>query len=186
MPQFDVRTVTCPNCSSINPYGVTVCLKCSTPLVPLLPAPAVSDRGLAFSMADPLPAPNPLPNPMPSVAGQVNSAAQAYYDSQWWFRRLDPSYPRISRGTALFVELFVWFIFGSLFPGVGWLYAGNTTVGVLLLLGSVFWNTFAVILDIFTFGFFLCLHVPANIALIVVSAIALNNYTRRHPELFGT
>ncbi len=92
------------------------------------------------------------------------------------------AYPPKSRGTALILEILPFF-FG--FLGIGWLYAGNTTAGVLWLLSFLAWNLFAVVADVLTVGFFACIHIPANFALGLVSAVSLSNYTRAHPELFG-
>jgi hypothetical protein len=74
-------------------------------------------------------------------------------------------------------------LFGLL--GIGWLYAGSTTAGVILLLGFLAWNFFAIILDVFTLGIFLCLHLPVNLVALILSPVLLYNYTKKHPELFG-
>ncbi len=74
-------------------------------------------------------------------------------------------------------------LFGIL--GIGWLYAGNTTAGILWLVGVLVWDVFAIIVDLVTFGFGCFCSVPVNIVLITVSAIALSGYVKQHPELFG-
>ncbi len=74
-------------------------------------------------------------------------------------------------------------IFG--FLGIGWIYSGNTTAGILTLIGFLGWNFIALILDALTVGLFLCLHLPANLIAVAVSSFLLYNYTKKHTELFG-
>jgi len=95
-----------------------------------------------------------------------------------------PVYPYTpkSKGNALILEILPFF-FGIM--GIGWIYAGNTTAGILILIGYLFWNVMAVTLDVLTVGICLCVHVPANIAFVALSAIMLNNHAKQHPEIFG-
>ncbi len=187
MPQFQVRTVTCPKCGNINPYGVTTCLKCGAPLVAALPPPTapVQYPDSAPMRVPPLQGtivtPNPLPAPMPQVPAQMGNVPYYGYPVQAP-RPPYYAYPVKSRGTALILEILPFFV--SVL-GVGWIYAGNTTAGILWLIGYFLWNGFAVVLDILTLGFFGCIHVPMNIVLLLISTISLNNYTHQHPELFG-
>ncbi len=90
-------------------------------------------------------------------------------------------YQSKSRSTAVLLEVLPFFM-GLL--GVGWLYSGQTTTGLLWLVGFVIWNTFAVVADLLTFGIFACFHLLANLGLVVISAVSLSNYTQQHPELF--
>jgi hypothetical protein len=79
--------------------------------------------------------------------------------------------------TALVVE-----IIASLFGiyGIGWLMAGETTTGVLLLVGSLvlYWPIF-IIGTIITLGFGLLCLGPLAIAAIIVNAILLNKTLNR-------
>ncbi|MGB8648437.1 MAG: hypothetical protein WCF84_24590 [Anaerolineae bacterium] len=179
MDQFEPRTTRCAYCDNINPYGATTCFKCGAPLVAALPFPSTPlpppapdpAPQVADALGPVLPSPTmPAAQPMQTVAGPVVYRMRQY------------ATPAKSRGTALVLEILPFFI--SLM-GIGWLYAGNTTAGVLWLVGFLVWNAMAVLLDFLTLGIFACLHIPINIALVVVSAITLNNYTRQHPELFG-
>lgn len=70
-------------------------------------------------------------------------------------------------------------------PGIGWLYAGNTTTGVLWLVGFLVAQCLLFTLDVVTIGFGTCIHVPIWIGVIIVSSIMLYNYTKQHPESFG-
>lgn len=76
--------------------------------------------------------------------------------------------------TPLIVEVIL-----SLFGiyGVGWLMAGETTVGIILLIGSFFYWIVDFVLAITVVG--LCLLVPLVIATIVTNAILLSNTLKR-------
>lgn len=90
--------------------------------------------------------------------------------------------PFKSRGMALVLEIFP----GLLgFLGIGWIYAGRTSAGVITLIIYLIWNVVASIIDAATVGIFLCVHGPINILCLILSPIFLNNYARQHPEKFG-
>jgi hypothetical protein len=78
---------------------------------------------------------------------------------------------------ALIVE-----VIASLFGiyGIGWLMAGETNIGILLLIGSfvLYWPIF-ILGTIFTFGLGLLCLGPLGIAAIIVNAILLNNALNR-------
>ncbi len=61
--------------------------------------------------------------------------------------------------------------------GVGWLMAGETTVGIILLIGSLFYWAVDFVLAITVVG--LCLLVPLVIATIVTNAILLSKTLKR-------
>jgi hypothetical protein len=84
--------------------------------------------------------------------------------------------PQRANGTAVAVEAILAF-FGIF--GVGWLMAGETTAGVLLLVGSFVWWGVAIFLTAATFGAGLFCIAPLNIAFLVLSAVLLANHTRR-------
>jgi hypothetical protein len=79
--------------------------------------------------------------------------------------------------TPLIIEVIL-----SLFGiyGVGWLMAGETTIGVILLICSfvIYWPLLIVI-AVFTLGFGLACDFPLGIAAIVINAILLNNMLNR-------
>jgi hypothetical protein len=90
--------------------------------------------------------------------------------------------PAKQRGLAIVLEA-VLGIFSL--PGIGWLYAGNTTVGAVLLVGFLFAQVIMFTIDLFTIGLFTCIHAPAWIVTVLLSSILLYNYTKQHPESFG-
>jgi hypothetical protein len=63
--------------------------------------------------------------------------------------------------------------------GVGWLAAGKTRTGLLLLAASIIWLVTAGATALHTFGVGCCGVVPLNILFIVLSAAMLNNAMRR-------
>jgi hypothetical protein len=79
--------------------------------------------------------------------------------------------------TGLIVEIIL-NLFGIY--GVGWLIAGETTVGIVLLICSfvVFWPT-VVLLAVLTVGFGLFCDFPLGIGLLILNAILLNNAINR-------
>ncbi len=234
MSQFQLNTISCPKCDNINPYGVTICMKCGAQIVAALPAPIVplespapdpstlppvleSDPmppaatlppspqpdplphvALVLPVPDPVPAPSilavpqvpPPPSILPSPPSALPSpAAPTVAAVPSPVIRMPPQYvyPVKSRGLALALEILPWFFswIGLGFLGIGWLYAGNVTTGILWLVGFFSWNIIAILLDVVSMGFFVCLHIPTNIALVIISAVNLNTYARKHPELFG-
>jgi TM2 domain-containing membrane protein YozV len=64
--------------------------------------------------------------------------------------------------------------------GVGWLMAGETTTGILLLIGSfvIYWPVL-ILIAVFTLGLGIACDFPLGIAAIVINAILLNNTLNR-------
>ena len=96
-----------------------------------------------------------------------------------------PSYaPRLSKdkSIALILEILPG-LFGLL--GFGWIYSNQTNTGIIWLVGIIIWDIIALTIIALTAGFGCFCTLPVNIALIVISATQLNNYIKRHPELFG-
>jgi hypothetical protein len=90
--------------------------------------------------------------------------------------------PPKDRSLALILEI-IPALFGLY--GIGWIYSGNTGVGIAWLLGVLLWEVIATVIAVLS-GFLACFCVvPINLALLAITAISLNNYTKRHPELFG-
>lgn len=90
--------------------------------------------------------------------------------------------PAKDRSTALILEILPG-LFGLL--GFGWIYAGNTGVGIAWLVGMLIWTGIAAIIAVFSVGISLLCTLPISIAMIVISAVTLNNYTKQQAELFG-
>jgi hypothetical protein len=90
-------------------------------------------------------------------------------------------HPLKNRSNALVLEILLG-LFGLF--GIGWMYSGNTTVGILLLTGVMIWNCIALSSIILTGGFACICTIPVNLILVAISATLLNSYIKRHPELF--
>jgi hypothetical protein len=79
-----------------------------------------------------------------------------------------------SRTAAIIAEVIL-DLFGIY--GVGWLIAGETTVGIILLVASFVWWPIAVLGTIFTAGLGVLCIVPLNIIFLLVSVIMLAQRT---------
>jgi hypothetical protein len=83
--------------------------------------------------------------------------------------------PNLSNALTIEVVLSLIGIFG-----VGWLMAGQITIGILLLLGSIFFYWPMLMLStMFTDGLSLLCLVPMAIGLIIFNAVLLNGYIKR-------
>jgi hypothetical protein len=104
-------------------------------------------------------------------AGKVNMASAS-----------NVSRPAKDRSIALILEILPG-MFG--FLGLGWIYAGDNSKGIMFLIGFLAWH-FLVVLPValITAGGGLCITIPIDLIMIGVSTAALNNYTVQHPELF--
>ncbi len=85
------------------------------------------------------------------------------------------------RSVALILEILPG-LFG--FLGIGWIYAGNVTVGVLALVGYLLFLGFELLVIVFTGGLAACCLLPLNLVAVAVSALLLNNYMKERPEQF--
>jgi len=90
--------------------------------------------------------------------------------------------PPKDRGIAMVLE-----IVGGLFGlfGIGWIYSGNTAVGVMLLAGGIFWIIIIIIAAAISAAAACFCTVPLSLVVTAVSSFSLFNYTKQHPELFG-
>lgn len=80
--------------------------------------------------------------------------------------------------TPLIVEILLSIFFGIY--GVGWLMAGETTTGVILLICSfVIYLPFVILLAVLTLGLGLVCDVPIVIAAIIINAVLLNKALNR-------
>jgi hypothetical protein len=112
----------------------------------------------------------------PTQAVRATPARQQSYPSAY------PARPAKDRSVALILEILPG-LFGLL--GFGWIYAGNLGVGLAWLVGMLIWTGIAAVIAIFSVGISLICTLPVSIAMIVISAVTLNNYTRKKGELFG-
>jgi hypothetical protein len=83
-----------------------------------------------------------------------------------------PEHP--SRTAAIIAEVIL-DLFGIY--GVGWLIAGETTIGIMLLVGSFIWWPIVVVSTVVTLGIGLICVVPLNIAFLLLSVILLSQRT---------
>ena len=90
--------------------------------------------------------------------------------------------PPKDKSVALILEILPG-LFGLL--GFGWIYSGQTTMGIFWLVGMLVWGIIAITIVVLSGGFGCFCTVPVNIVLIAVSAMLLNNHIKDHPELFG-
>lgn len=92
------------------------------------------------------------------------------------------SRPLKDRNMALVLEILPG-LFGLY--GFGWIYSGNSGLGITLLIGGIIWAIIVVVAAVLTASAACFCTVPVNIVAVALSAISLNNYTKSHPELFG-
>jgi TM2 domain-containing membrane protein YozV len=193
--------ITCPACNTQNPDDGKFCIGCGIDLresatmekvltdsveapaePPAPPRDDVPPEYLAATVVSatpvtPPPTPQPPPAPEPAI---ISQPAQSYttppsstpYEAA----------PTKDRTLALVLELIPAF-FG--FFGIGWMYGGNMTVGLIALIGVIVWNVIGLVIAFFTAGFSLCCTVPLNMAFMAVSGYFLYDYTNKHPETFG-
>lgn len=76
---------------------------------------------------------------------------------------------------AMLVEIIFGF-FGIL--GMGWLYAGNLTFAAIAFVGFIILVFIEMMIATATFGFALCLILPFNIIIAVISGLRVRDYVR--------
>jgi hypothetical protein len=162
--------VICPSCGTVKRY--------STANPPTNygqhPSPAV-------------PYPSPVAYPSAASSSAYPSPPASYYDVQPSVNinmniSMNPAYLPVTRSAstaAVPVEVLLNTFLGLY--GVGWLMAGETTTGIILLLGSIFLYWPCIIFAIaITFGIGLCGIIPLVIGAIILNAVLLNNRVKRH------
>jgi hypothetical protein len=125
------------------------------------------------------PQPGYMPPPQPNYgyAPQPNAAPQYQYQPGS-INVFVNNPPASSNSNALVVEVLLSVFLGIY--GVGWLIAGETTVGAILLICSfAIYIPTLVLGTIFTLGLGLFCLVPMAIGAVVVNAILLNNALKR-------
>ncbi len=183
-------TVACPSCGAANPPGAQFCVGCGTPLASS-PVPAGEPQPVASAVsAEPAPEPAPDVAPAPPDAIVLSSRPEAAPMSPLFASAAgaasaaaaSASLGRKDLGLALILEILPALVG---FFGIGWIYSGNVTVGVILLIGMLLWEGLGLVVAIATVGIgCLCL-IPINLVVIAVSAFLLHSYARQRPELFG-
>jgi hypothetical protein len=175
---------TCPSCGTPIDGGAKFCSSCGSPLSTVIETPAVPMPATETALQiTPQPASEPISQATQSTV-VISSAphSQEPINLPPYQPFPYPQRPTKDRGVALILEILPG-MFG--FLGFGWIYSGNTTAGVIWLICFFAWTVLAAIIDVATVGIFLLCSLPISIACIAVSAISLNSYSRKHPELFG-
>jgi hypothetical protein len=159
------QTKECPNCGFVNSASANFCSSCSSPL-------QSQQAGYV-----PPPATTPMQGPPGGYVPPPVSVAPV--QSPYGYA---PQVASKDRSTATILEVLPG-LFG--FLGFGWIYAGNTSTGIALLIGFFVWSVIAGIISVLTAGIGAICWLPISIGCIVFSTIRLNAYTKQHPELFG-
>jgi len=70
------------------------------------------------------------------------------------------------------------------FAGFGWIYAGQTTTGILILIGNMVVVWVLGVITALTGGLGLLCLCPVEIGIVAISAFMVNDYTNKNPQLF--
>jgi hypothetical protein len=128
-------------------------------------APALTQVPVPEPEAPPRPADSTPPPPPPPPPSSQRPSGPGYVSRA----------PR-DMSTALLLEILLGLIG---LPGIGWLYSGNTLVGVLLLSGFLVWDLINISIAIATVGLGCLCTVPINLVVVAVSAVLLQNYVKQ-------
>ncbi len=147
----------CPNCGFQNHEGAKFCANCSYALTGApAPAPSYAQVSNPNAMQPAMMASLPPPSYTPAVAPK-------------------------SKSTALILEILPG-LFGLL--GFGWMYVGETSRGVITLIGFIVGAVISAIAITATAGLGCFVCVPLMWGAIAYSAYQLNTYTKARPELY--
>lgn len=119
----------------------------------------------------------PPPMAAPAPPGPAYAPPAPVYSAPAGYVR-----PPKDRSIAIILELLPGFF---AFLGIGWIYAGQTTTGVIVLVADLVCNVIFAIIGAATLGIAFCLTVPLQLAAIAVSTYLLYQYTKKRPDLFG-
>ncbi len=191
----------CPNCGTENAEGSNFCIACGADLTPTatdqrvrtdsVSSPSVSSppnppasTPLSSASVDMPPeylgsAPPPPPPP-PVYTPPVYSPPPPNYTTPA-ATVVMPG--RKERSLALVLE-----ILGGILglPGIGWIYAGQMTTGVVLLVVMIAINLIGIFIAFFTLFVSCVCSVPLNLIVAGISSYLLYNHTKQHPEVFGS
>ena len=123
------------------------------------------------AMSEPPPMATPAPpGPVYASPVPVHSAPVGY------------AKPPKDRSIAIILELLPGF-FALL--GIGWIYAGETTTGIIVLVADFVCNIIFAIIGAATIGISFCLTIPLQLAAIALSTYLLHQHTKKRPDIFG-
>lgn len=89
--------------------------------------------------------------------------------------------PVKEKNVAILLEILLG-LFGI--AGIGWIYAGQTGMGLGWLIGLLIWNGVAIAAGVFSVGFSCICTVPINLAIVGISTMMLNQHMQRYPDQF--
>ena len=92
---------------------------------------------------------------------------------QGYYQPVPPMAPQQDNTTLAIILEVVGGIFGIF--GIGWLVSGNTSTGLMFLIGGFVWLAIAIVLSVVTFGIGLICIWPVDLAIMITSVIMLNN-----------
>lgn len=188
--------MTCERCGKDIPDNVAICPNCGTVTLMAKDKPQPSTKydpfaegysgtppGYVYKPQQDYPVPPPQEY---RLLQQSYSYGQSYNRTPMYPQAPNVYVHNATNSTPLIVELLL-SIFLGIF-GVGWLIAGETAVGVILLICSFFLYLPLLIISIFiaffTFGLSLFCTAPMIIGAIVLNAILLNNRLKRKAASF--
>jgi hypothetical protein len=187
--------ITCERCGKEMPDNAAICPSCGTASSlsqpgaptdygynpPSSPSSYTSGYGYGQQQmyAPPQPGYSPQPpgyNPQPTYGQPYNTLPPVYSAVSV---NVNTSSTTSSTNTAALIVEILLNLFTGIY-GVGWLMAGETTLGVVLLICSIvlYWPIM-VVGTIFTIGLGLFCLIPLSIGAIILNAIMLNNAIKR-------
>ncbi len=192
--------ITCERCGKEIPDNIAICPNCGTvtsiasgkPQPPTkhgpysggyVNVPPMSGYGQGYAPPQDY-TPPPLQEYRPQQ--QIYSYGQPYYGPPMYQHanvNVNIVNPNNSNNTPVLVEVLLSLFLGIF--GVGWLIAGETTVGVILLICSflLYWPILLIGI-IFTLGLGIICLGPLAIGAIILNAILLNNRLKRKATLY--
>ena len=113
----------------------------------------------------------PSPEPGPFLPPGQPPPATPYHHAQ----------PIKDRSMGLILEILPG-LFGIF--GIGWIYAGETNTGVLILIGGLVMMFIFVTANVLSAGICCFGTIPIQLAVLAISTIKLNDFMKQHPETF--
>lgn len=170
----------CNRCGQKRRPGAKFCAHCGAQALPssLPPTQIISPP----SDLSPTSLPQNKPVSKPSPKEFQPPQPQQEYQPDYQRRPMYISRPQKDRSIALLLEIMPG-LFG--FLGFGWIYSGNTSTGLMWLIGVMMWNLIAAFIIVATFGVGWVCTAPVNLLCIAVSASSLNEYAKNRPDVFG-
>jgi hypothetical protein len=117
------------------------------------------------------------PRPAPAPPAQPYVRPRGVYSAPTGYAR-----PPKDRSIAIILEILPGFF---AFLGIGWIYAGETTTGIIVLVADLVCNVMFAFIGAATFGISFCLTVPLQLIAIGLSTYLLYQHTKKRPDLFG-